>query len=388
MKIAYFTDTLCPEINGVTNTLGYLKKYLGGKGIEHEVFAPGYGGDGSPEEEDVIRFKGHRPFVYPNSCLAFPGHKAVQDAILDFEPDLIHITTELGVGYAGLRAARELDIPIVKSYHTNFDRYLKFYESASLDKPYWAYMKWFHSFSKINLCPSKDTALDLEARGFENLEIWSRGIDSSQFSPARYSESIRESLGGTGKTVFLYVGRLAREKGLDTLLDAARIINEKFTDKTVFVFTGDGPFKKELKEACLPNTVFTGFKRGDELASIYASSDIFVFPSGTETFGNVLLEAMSSGMPCICTDSGGVRDYTEHLDNAFVCRYGSAESLAYGMEVLMKDAALRKKIAASALKTAIKRDWDTIFDELVSRYEKVLSSKSIYICIPSGWMKV
>jgi glycosyltransferase involved in cell wall biosynthesis len=107
--------------------------------------------------------------------------------------------------------------------------------------------------------------------------------------------------------VFLYVGRLAREKGLDTLLDAAQIINQKYVNKAVFAFTGDGPFMKELSEAGLPNAVFTGFKRGEELAEIYASGDIFVFPSGTETFGNVLLEAMGSGLACVCTDSAGKR---------------------------------------------------------------------------------
>jgi hypothetical protein len=112
MKIAYFTDTFCPEINGVVNTLGYLKEYLGKKDIGYRFFAPDYGGTENGDEEHIVRFKGYRPFIYPNSCLAFPGHRVVTDAIAEFKPDLIHITTELGIGYAGLRAARELNIPV------------------------------------------------------------------------------------------------------------------------------------------------------------------------------------------------------------------------------------------------------------------------------------
>jgi glycosyltransferase involved in cell wall biosynthesis len=379
MKIAYFTDTYYPEINGVTNTLNNLIPYLRKTGNEYLVFAPDYDKGHEEGEERVLRFKGLRPLVYPNSRLALPIYKTVRSAIIEFDPDVIHITSELGIGLSGLRAARELNIPIVMSYHTNFDSYLGYYGFNHMEKPYWGYMKWFHSFAEVNLCPSSDTLSTLEKIGFRNPDVWSRGIDLSLFSPANFSDEARVKLGGAGKTVFLYVGRIAKEKGLDTLAEAISIINEKYGDEVVFTFTGDGPYLKELQEMNIPNAVFTGFLQKKELAEIYASSDIFVFPSGTETFGNVLLEAMSSGLPVICTDSGGVTDFTNHLENAYVCRYKNAENLARGMTEMRNNAELRREIRREALETAAMRSWDYIFDGLISQYERVLDKSDVFL---------
>ena len=372
MKIAYFTDTFYPEINGVTNTLNNLTAYLKKTGIEYLVFAPDYDNGRGDSEECVMRFKGLPPFVNPNSRLALPNYRTVRGAILDFAPDIIHITIELGIGLVGLRVARELNIPIVMSYHTNFDSYLNLYEFGHLKRGYWGYIKWFHSFAKANLCPSYDTLRTVEKRGFENLGIWSRGIDTSMFSPLYRSEELRRSLGLQGKTAFLYVGRIAREKGLDTLAEAIRKTNCEYGDDAVFVFTGDGPYMKELKEMNLPNAVFTGFLQKKELSEMYASSDVFVFPSGTETFGNVVLEAMSSGLPVVCTDSGGITDFTSHLENAYVCKYGNVESLAGGIVEMLNNTELRRELSEGGLETAARRSWDYINDELIAQYETVL----------------
>jgi glycosyltransferase involved in cell wall biosynthesis len=376
MRIAYFTDTFYPEINGVTNTLNNLVDYLQKTGIDYLVFAPDYDGRHGEGEENVMRFRGISPLVNPNSRLALPYYKTVRSAILKFNPDMIHITIELGIGLVGLRIARELNIPIVMSYHTNFDSYLNLYEFGSLKKGYWGYMKWFHSFAKVNLCPSNDTLKTLEKRGLQNLDIWSRGIDATLFSPEHYSEAMRSRLGAPGKTVFLYVGRIAREKGLDTLAEAIGIINAEHKDEAVFVFTGEGPYMKELREMDIQNAVFTGFLRGKELAEVYASSDAFVFPSGTETFGNVVLEAMSSGLPVICTDSGGITDFTSHLENAYVCQYQDAAGLARGMSELIKKPELRSKLSRGGLETAAKRSWEYIFETLISQYETVLGNSA------------
>lgn len=377
MKIAYFTDTYYPEINGVTNTLNNLTAYLKKTGNKYLVFAPDYDDGRRDTDKAVMRFRGLRPLIYPNSRLALPFYRTVRSAILDFDPDVIHITSELGIGLSGLRVARELNIPIVMSYHTNFDSYLNFYGFGHMEKPYWGYMKWFHSFAEVNLCPSSDTLTTLEKIGFRNPDVWSRGIDGSLFSPANYSEELRARLGGEGKTIFLYVGRIAREKGLDTLAEAIGRINENYADEIIFVFTGDGPYLSELEGMNIPNAVFTGFLQKKELAEVYASSDIFVFPSGTETFGNVLLEAMSSGLPAICTDSGGVTDFTNHLENAYVCKYGNVESLAKGMTEMLNNPALRQDIRREGLDTATMRSWDYIFDGLLSQYERVLCKTEI-----------
>jgi len=375
MRIAYFTDTYHPEINGVTNTLGYLTAYLRRLGIDYLIFAPDYSdGRADDSEQNVIRFKGLRPHISPASRLVFPNYKTVLQTMADYRPDIIHITSELGIGYCGLRVARELGIPIVMSYHTNFDKYLNFYEFGQLEKCYWKYMTWFHSFAAVNLCPSEDTLHALEKRGLAHLDIWSRGVDLSQFSPANHSEFVRERLGGRNRTLFLYAGRIAKEKGLETFAKAIRIMDSWYGDTVGFVFAGDGPYMQELSEFELPNAVFTGFKNKDDLAQIYASCDVFVFPSGTETFGNVVLEAMASGLPVLCVDAGGVTDFTSHLDNAYLCNQKHIMGLARGMSALLSSPALCDKLRQGGLFTARKRSWNSVFDGLIAQYERACTA--------------
>ena len=257
----------------------------------------------------------------------------------------------------------------MKSYHTNFDRYLQKYRLAHLEKPYWNYMKWFHNYAKVTLCPSNDTIADLNKRGISNLDIWSRGIDLEHFNPNLRSEKIRETLGGKNKLLVLYVGRLAKEKGLDTLIQSIHIVNKRYQNKVQFIFTGDGPYLKELTEANIPNAIFTGAKGKKELGKIYASCDIFMFPSGTETFGNVVLEAMGSGLAVTCVDQGGITDFTTHMQNAYVCEFNHVKSLAKGMTELIEDQQLREQLSHGALLTARSRQWDSIFDGLMEQYK-------------------
>lgn len=374
MKIAFFTDTFYPQINGVTNTLGYLSAYLTDQGIAHVFFAPDYEGEAHDNKDlPVIRFKGIVPHIYPECRIAFPPYGKVLEYLQDFKPDIIHIVTELGIGFTGLRAARELGIPIVMSYHTNYDTYLDFYNLSYLSRPIWSYIRWFHNAALVNLCPSVHTKKELERHGIKNLDIWSRGIDAGRFCPSHYSEDIRTELGGAGKTLFLYVGRIAKEKGLDTLAESIRIVNQIDQDRVQFVFTGDGPYLEELQAMTFPNAVFTGPHRGLRLAQIYASCDAFVFPSGSETFGNVMLEAMASGLPGICADAGGVTDFTQHGVNAYVSRYRDADALAAAITA-MTDKDLRETLRAGGLETARARSWQAIFKRLCETYEKTLAS--------------
>jgi glycosyltransferase involved in cell wall biosynthesis len=367
LRIAIFTDTFYPQINGVTNTFRYLSRYLSQNNIEHLFFAPDY--DEKPDHSNlpVIRFRGITPHIYPECRLAFPPLGQIIPRLKAFAPDVVHIATELGLGFSGLRAARELNLPIVMSYHTNFDQYLNYYNLNYFSGALWSYMKWFHSFARVNLCPSADTLCALAQHGFPRLDIWSRGIDLDRFHPHYYDERTRNGFGGGQRTVFLYVGRIAKEKGLDTLAESIRIVNAKNQDKTLFVFTGDGPYLEELKSLGIPNMIFTGAKQGKELSRIYASCDVFVFPSGTETFGNVMLEAMASGLPGICVNSGGVTDFAVHLENAFVCEYQNSASLADAI-VHMLDPQLQRKIQLNALETAKRRSWNTVFDSLLTHY--------------------
>lgn len=372
MRIAFFTDTYYPEINGVANTLSRLHQYLDKNGIEHVFFAPQY--DEEIMEDTILRFKGIQIPFSPNSRLALPYHSIVKKKIEEFKPDIIHIVTEFTIGTVGLHIARELSIPIVMSYHTNIDQYLEFFHARMFEAPVKAYFKWFHSHALLNLCPSMQTLNQLKEQDYENLDIWSRGVDTKLYSPQKRNGRFR-SLYGEDKFLCLYVGRLSYEKGLDVYIEAIRKVNEKYEDRMMFLFAGDGPFRAELEKCQISNVRLTGFLRGEMLAELYADSDLFIFPSGTETFGNVLLEAMASGCACICTDSGGVTDFSVNGKNACVVGYRDNNALFEAIIGLYENPIMRERIALGALNTARLRSWDSVMDYLTDAYENVLEGE-------------
>lgn len=357
LRIAYFTDTYYPEINGVANTLSRLHGYLDKNQIEHIFFAPEYSEETA--EDYILRFKGIQVPFSPNSRLALslPFHTMIKKKVLEFKPDLIHAVTEFTIGNEGLRIARETGIPLVTSFHTNIDQYLQYFHAKLLEKPVKAYFRNFHSQALLTLCPSRQTYHQLKEQGYAHLDIWSRGVDTELYTPRKREGRWRKQF-GEDKFICLYVGRLSFEKGLDIYLDAIRKWNHAGGEKnTVFLFAGDGPYREYLENCGMDNVKLTGFVRGEMLAQLYADSDLFVFPSGTETFGNVLLEAMASGRPCICTDSGGVTDFAVHGKNAYVVKDRDSDALYHAIRDLKENVLLRRKLSEGALKTAKQRSW-------------------------------
>jgi glycosyltransferase involved in cell wall biosynthesis len=382
MRIAYFTDTYSPEVNGVTNTLSRLGAYLGEKHIRHVVFAPAYENEETyPHRENrhsacraLYRFKGLKTRLSPESRLAFPAFWEIDEICDSFKPDLVHVSTELGIGFRGMRYALARNLPLVMSYHTNYGDYLRYYDLESFKPLLEMYLSWFYRFARRVLVPSRHTMEDLFRRQYRNLDIWSRGIDSSLFNPGYRSEDLRNQI-GKDKFLFLYAGRLSPEKGLDMLLYAATEFERRFPGKTAFVFTGDGPYAETISKRKLPNVVLTGFKKGRELSEIYASADCFAFPSGTETFGNAALEAMASGLPVAGVASGGVTDFLAHGNNALLCPEGSREAFLENLVTLMENTELRLALAENARKTALTRDWNRVFDGLINTYGEVIEEQ-------------
>jgi glycosyltransferase involved in cell wall biosynthesis len=382
MRIAYFTDTYSPEVNGVTNTLSRLGAYLGDKGIHHTIFAPAYEYEDSlPRLENrfspyrsLYRFKGLKTPLSPKSRLAFPDFRRIDEICDNFKPDLVHVSTELGIGFRGMRYALTRSLPLVMSYHTNYGEYLRYFNLGFLKPVLEKYLAWFYRFANRILAPSRHTLEDLFHRQYRNLGIWSRGIDAALFNPGYRSENLRNRI-GKDKFIFLYAGRLSPEKSLDMLLYAAAEIEGRFPQKTVFVFTGDGPYAETIRRQKLPNVVLTGFKRGRELSEIYASADCFAFPSGTETFGNAALEAMASGLPVAGVASGGVTDFLSHGNNALLCPEGSRELFLENLITLMEYPDLRMNLAEKARKTALARDWNHVFEGLLNTYTAVIEEQ-------------
>ncbi|MFP4198928.1 MAG: glycosyltransferase family 4 protein [Halanaerobium sp.] len=380
MKIAIFTDTFSPEINGVTKNLDRLLNYFSEAGIEYLVFAP----ETEPRienihEKHVVRMKSLNFFLYPELKFSLPNYLKIKSKLVEFNADLFHLITPFNIGLTGLYAARQTDTPLVASYHTNFDQYLDYYQINFLEKAAWKYLRWFHDQALRNYCPSEETKKELAKRDFINLDIWGRGIDAELFSPEHRSQQFIEENGLTDKISLLYVGRLAREKNLSLLVESFKRLNQKYKKKIELIITGDGPELKRLQKELPDNVIFTGFKNGLELSQIYASTDIFAFPSVTETYGNVVIEAMASGLPVVPVMAGGVKENLINNYNGLAVESNDAAEFTAKLEELIVNQRLRKLLTHNARQYALEESWDQVFEKLDRSYQKVIKDyQSVY----------
>jgi glycosyltransferase involved in cell wall biosynthesis len=384
MKIAYFTDTFTPELNGVTNTLSGLQGYLDRKDIQYAFFVPDYERKSAAEapaegrvfqNKRIHRFRGVKTPLSPESRLAFPQYRKIFDLCDEFKPDLVHVVTELGIGYKGLKYARSRNLPLVMSYHTDYCKYLNYFHLGFFKPLVEKYLSWFYRSAHKILAPSKHTLEQLFRKQYRNLGLWSRGIDTEKFNPRFRSRSLRKRLGINDKFVFLYVGRLSPEKGLDMLLNAVEEMESRFPGEAAFVFTGGGPWEALIRQKNFSNVILTGFKTGPELSEIYASCDCFAFPSGTETFGNAPLEAMASGLPVAGVAAGGVTEFLSHGKNALLCADGDRGVFTENLTAIMRDKTLRRNLAENGRNLARSRAWDIIFDDLLGVYSGLVQNR-------------
>jgi glycosyltransferase involved in cell wall biosynthesis len=373
MKIAVFTDTYLPQINGVTNTLNKLIQYFVATGIEYRIFIPQY--DTEILDHNIEHFYSIKLFFYPENRLAIPNSFRISSTLSKFQPDIIHIMTEFNMGIAGLNYGKRHGIPTISNYTTNFSQYTDYYKLNFLKQPIWNYMKWFHMQNDITLCPSNVARQLLNGQGIHNTQILSRGIDFKNFHPQNRNSHLRNELGISDKITFLYVGRVSLEKDLDILNKSYHAIQQKYKDRVAMVLTGDGPYLEKCKQIFPDDTIFTGFMKGKELSEIYASCDIFVCPSSTETFGNVVLEAMASGLPVIGADAGGVGEIIQHNVTGLKFAKRDSNKLTKCMAELADDIDLRDYLKTCGREYSTNRSWDKIFNGLVAIYNEILMRK-------------
>ncbi|MDF2788510.1 MAG: glycosyl transferase, partial [Neobacillus sp.] len=297
-----------------------------------------------------------------------------------FSPDLIHVATPFTVGLCGLYFAKKYNIPIVGSYHTDFNDYLHFYDLDFLSNPLWKYMKWFHSPFKKLFVPSIDTLEKLKNRGFRNLEIFPRGVDCQLYHPNYQKESVLNRYGISNRFLLTYVGRLAPEKDLKTLMKIANSLPPELNNQVHWLIAGDGPLLEELRMAALPNMTFTGYLKGVGLAETYSATDLFIFPSPTETFGNVALEALASGTPVIGANAGGVKHIISNGITGYLCEPGNVADFVNRIVQLLGNDSFRNQMSLNARKYALTQKWDQIFEDLLNHYSAVIDepSKKIY----------
>lgn len=304
--------------------------------------------------------------------MAKPHYKKICSVLDEFKPDIIHVVTPFSMGLMGIKYSKNHDIPLVASYHTDFSSYLKSYNLQFLENTIWTFFRWFHSHSIVNFCPSRETLLQLEGQGIQNLKIWGKGIDTQKFSPSFRSNELRRKYAADQEKVLLYVGRLAAEKKLQTLMESADQLNQKNIQYKLLL-VGDGPLRSELEHMKIPNVIFTGYKSGVDLQALYASSDIFVFPSDTETYGNVVLEAMASGLPVVAPLAGGIKENLIDKYNGLSYDASSSKQMTEIIEDMIMDDSLVGLTRKNAIEHCHNKSWDNVFKGLFEEYQLVVN---------------
>ncbi len=371
MRIALFSEVYWPMVSGVGVTLLRLTDALHARGHQVRVYSATYAlPPGAADRPEVHRSPSVPFFLYPDVQWAFPRLREVVEDLESFAPDVVHVATEFSLGIAGVKAARQLGLPIIASAHTDYDQYAARYGVPWALRAGWHYLRWFYGQAHRVLCPSRIYEAAVHRHGVTHTGIWSRGVDPAVFSPRFRSEAFRAAVGaGPDDLVVTYIGRIAREKNLGLLLEAwESLARERGGAQLVLV--GRGPLEDDIRRREIPGVHVTGLLLHDALSTAYASADIFAFPSRTETFGNSLLEAMGSGLPALAAAAGGVLEFAEHDRNAWLVEPDSTASIREGLSRLLGDPGLRRRLAGGALVTARARGWDEVYDRLLEDYRE------------------
>lgn len=361
MNVTFVTDTYTPQANGVATTLERLVNGLRERDHHVEVVRPAVlACDEEGLEVPSVGLPGYREVRF-----GFPMRLVLQSRWSRQRPDVVYVATETPLGASAISAARALDIPAASGFHTNFQQYVAHYRLPLLEKAALSYLRHVHNRSTCTFVPSRDVIDQLDARGFENLQLLPKGVDTKLFHPKKRSLALRRTWGiGPGGLVGLHVGRVAAEKNLPLVVETFSEIRKRIPDfKGVFV--GDGPKLEELKREH-PEFIYAGVLRGETLAEHYASADLFIFPSITETFGNVTLEAMASGLAVVAYDYAAARQHIVSGINGFTAPFD--DRTAY-LDLAVRAAAgdlapLREEARASARKVRWKK--------VVKRFERQL----------------
>jgi glycosyltransferase involved in cell wall biosynthesis len=291
--------------------------------------------------------------------------------LTDFQPDLFHIATPDLLGLAALWTARKWKTPVVASYHTHFASYLDYYRLGILEGAIWSYMRWFYRQCLHVYVPTKSMEAVLRSHGIDgNLRLWPRGVDSMLFNPAKRSNAWRAQRGiADSEIVVAFVSRLVAEKGLNVVVDVMRGLSDRHAAYRALI-VGDGPERKNI-ESSMPNAIFEGHLTGEELATAYASSDVFLFPSETETFGNVTLEALSSGLPAVVANATGSNALVQDSVNGFLVEPRNQAAFLERVHQLVKDGELRRRMGTAARISAESYDWSAVLDQIAGYYEEI-----------------
>ena len=368
LRIAVVTETWPPEVNGVAMTLAKLVQGLSHRNHDVQLIRPRQTKTDSPMSDaslEEVLMRGMPIPRYPELKLGLPSKKTLVKTWTLRRPDVVHIATEGPLGWSALQAAKVLKLPVTSDFRTNFQSYSKHYGVGWLRKPIVAYLRKFHNATACTMVPTRELMRTLSQNGFANLKVVSRGVDTKLFNISKRDTSLRSSWGATDDTkVLISVGRMAPEKNLDQVLkayEALKVTGQAFK----LVMVGDGPLKEQFQKR-YPEIIFPGMLSQSNLAAYYASSDLFIFPSQTETFGNVTLEALASGIPVLAFDCAAARDWVQTGVNGWLVAENNPEGFAAQAVAIFNSKDLLDQITQSTRQQVVHLDWDQIAEQVES----------------------
>jgi glycosyltransferase involved in cell wall biosynthesis len=374
LRIAVVTETWPPEVNGVAMTLFKLIQHLGQRHHSIQLIRPRQNKSDEGHEEtgwSELLLRGLPIPRYPQLKLGLPSKKALIKAWSTRRPDLVHIATEGPLSWSALQAAHVLRLPVTSDFRTNFHSYCQHYGVGWLTKPIVAYLRKFHNRTAFTMVPTTEMKHQLEAMGFKNLKVVARGIDTQLFHPSKRSEVIRKSWNvKPDTTVLLSVGRMAAEKNLDLTLQTYQTLKAAGRDVRM-VFAGDGPMRAVTEAKC-PDALFVGMCTHEQLAILYASADLLLFPSLTETFGNVTLESLACATPVLAFDCAAAGEFITHQQNGWLAHRDDAYSY---IQTALSITAESRTLAEAREHTRISVEhlgWDEIAGQVDAIFQRAI----------------
>ena len=375
MRIGIVTETYPPEINGVALTVQGLAEGLAACGHQIEVVRPRQRVEDSTDRVVSLLVRGAALPRYPGLRFGLPAGSRLLRHWRAQRPDAIYIATEGPLGNSALNAARRLDIPVVSGFHTRFDDYAAHYGLGFLTPLVLAHLRRFHRRSAATLVPTQALHDELLALGVTNAHLLRRAVDTTLFQPARRDPALRAAWRAhVDAPVVLYVGRIAAEKNLDLAISAFGALQAR-VPAARYVWVGDGPLRAELA-AAHPDFIFAGIQRGEALARHYASADLFLFPSLSETFGNVTLEAMASGLAVVAFDHGATREHVvDDVNGRRIDTSDRAGFIAAALDLAL-DAPRRERLAHNARASVAALAPDTVVAEFAALLRSLAEESS------------
>jgi glycosyltransferase involved in cell wall biosynthesis len=381
LNIEVVTETYPPEINGVAHTISMLIGELRKNNHLVNVIRPQQPSDFTSHQiqkqnsnQDVL-VKSFPIPLYSELRMGIPAKTMLLERWGKTKPDIVHIATEGPLGWSAAKAARSLNIPVTSDFRTNFHDYSSFYRLGFLEPLIMAYMRYFHNATDCTMVPTEKLKQELEQAGLHNLRVMPRGVDTGHFSDQLRSNQLRASWNAEPfDVVLLSVGRLAVEKNLDLLIKSY-IHAKNIEPRTKLVVVGDGPLRESLQKKC-PEAIFVGKKSGLELAKYYASADMFVFPSLTETFGNVTIEAMASGLAVIAYRHAAAGDLIISGDNGITVEPGDENAFVRAVITTLMNQSLIRRLGNAAVKTAKHQSWEEIVRRTECLWREIILEKN------------